>query len=283
LNVEVREARRSDKEPLMSFIRYVWGGHDYIPYVWDDWLKDRDSKMFVVLADGRQVGMGRVCFLEDGSAWLEGGRVHPEFRGMGLATALAERAMRVAADRGIGIFRLASGSWNKQAHRHIARIGFKEASRMSVYVPPDGIRSGGGRSVRKVARGDLARVMSVIRHSREFALGSGVMWDTFTAKALTRKVVADALDAGFVYTAGGALAIAKHGGEREEAWKQVCFLTGEASGAVRLVRYVFGRKGKADRCLVYLPQGSRLIGALRKAGMKRDYSLILFERRAANG
>ena len=93
---ENRPARPSDKAPLMSFIREVWGGHDYIPYVWDWWLKDRTGKMFVVEVDGVPVGMNRVRFLEDGSAWFEGVRVHPDFRGKGLATMLGENSMKVA-------------------------------------------------------------------------------------------------------------------------------------------------------------------------------------------
>ena len=35
MEAKVRPARAEDKEPLMSFIRQVWGGHDYLPYVWD--------------------------------------------------------------------------------------------------------------------------------------------------------------------------------------------------------------------------------------------------------
>ena len=84
---------------------------------------------------------------------------------------------------------------------------------------------------------------------------------------------------------GDALAIARPGGERNESWRQVCFLTGGDQGAVRLARYIFlgGERMEAERCFAYLPQGSPLIGALRKAGFERDYSLILFQRLPAKG
>jgi GNAT superfamily N-acetyltransferase len=285
LRVEVREARPADKKPLMDFIKDVWEGHDYIPRVWDDWLRDKGSKMFVVLADGRQVGMNRVRFLEDGSAWFEGARVHPQFRGMGLATALGEKSMDVANRKGVEVYRLTSGTWNKQAHRQIARMGFKEAARVSVYVPPEGMRLGPQTGVRRAGYDDLPEVVRSIRTSREFTLGSGVMWDTFAANALTRKVIARALGDGEVYLAEGALGVAMSGGEGTEAWRQVGFLTGDEKGVVRLVRHFFGlrEKRKPSRRLVYVPQGSRVIGALRRAGMKRDFSLILFELKAAKG
>ncbi|HME18524.1 MAG TPA: GNAT family N-acetyltransferase [Nitrososphaerales archaeon] len=285
MKVEIREARPSDKKPLMDFIKDVWEGHDYIPRVWDGWLRDKGSKMFVVLADGLQVGMNRVRFLEDGSAWFEGARVHPQFRGMGLATALGERSMRVAGRKGVDVYRLTSGTWNKEAHRQIARMGFKEAARVSVYVPQEGMRLGPQRGVRRAGYDDLPEVVRTIRTSREFRLGSGVMWDTFAAKALTRKVIARALGDGGVYLADGALGVAMGGGEGTESWKQVGFLTGDDKGVVGIVKHFLGLKGKGrtTRRLVYVPQGSRVIGALRRAGMKRDFSLILFESKAAKG
>jgi len=269
----------------MDFIKDVWDGHDYIPRVWDDWLKDRKARMFVILADGKQVGMNRVRFLEDGSAWFEGARVHPKFRGMGLATALGERSMAVASEKGAGVFRLTSGTWNKEAHRQIARMGFRESSKISVYSPPDGMKLSPQSGVRRAKYSDLPAVVKAIRMSREFTIGSGVMWDTFSAKALTRKVVARLVGDGEVYLTEGGLAIVVEGGEGPVNWRQIGFLTGEKRGTVRLVRHLFGLKGrrKVEERFVYVPQGSRVIGALRGAGLKRDFSLILFERKAANG
>ena len=268
----------------MDFIKDVWEGHGYIPRVWDDWLKDRKSKMLVVLADGKQVGMNRVRFLADGSAWFEGARVHPDYRGKGLATALGERSMELAADKGVRVFRLTSGTWNKQAHRQIARMAFREASRVSVYAPPEGAKMFPQKGVRKAKYADLPDVVRAIRTSREFRISSGVMWDTFAAMALTRQMIARAVGKGEVFLTDGALAIVVEGAEGPGSWRQVGFLTGEGKAAVRLVRHFFGMKGrKADRRFVYAPQGSTVIGALRRAGLKRDFSLILFERRAAKG
>ncbi len=283
--MEVREARPSDKGPLMSFIKDIWGGHDYIPRVWDEWVRDQGAEMFVVLADGRQVGMSRVRFLEDGSAWLEGARVHPDFRGKGLASALGERSMEAAREKGVGIFRLASGSRNKPAHRQIARMGFAEVSRTSVYVPPEGAHRAPKRGTVRAMPGDTSRVLGMIRDSREFELGSEVMWDTFAAYSMTPDVVAGAVRAGSVYTNGDAVAIVRPGSEGREEWRQVCFVGGDPGDAAELAAHLLTRKErrKTDRSFVYVPQGSPVIGELRRAGLKRDFSLILFERTAAKG
>jgi hypothetical protein len=68
LSVKIRNARPSDKGPLLDFIKDVWGGHDYIPGVWDEWLADASAEMSVIEVDGRQVGMNRMRSLPDGGA-----------------------------------------------------------------------------------------------------------------------------------------------------------------------------------------------------------------------
>jgi GNAT superfamily N-acetyltransferase len=285
MNTRVRPARPTDKGQLMSFIKKGWGGHDYIPRIWDRWLKDRTGKMFVVEADGVPVGMSRVEFLEDGSAWLEGARVHPDFRGRGLASMLGENSMRIALNRGVKVFRLTSRSWNKAAHRAIARIKFKESSRISPYEPGKRARFAPQKDVRLAGMDDLSRVARLIRESREFRLGSGVFWDAFTAVSLSPTLIRKLVSEGSVWIAGKSVAVARLGGEGGEAWRQVCFLTGKGDESVRLVRHVFGLKegAKTTRRIVYLPQGSRQIGALRRAGFTRLTSLILFERETAKG
>lgn len=285
MNVRVRLARPADKGQLMSFIKGIWGGHDYIPRIWDEWLKDDTGRMFVVEADGVPVGMNRVRFLEDGSAWFEGARVHPEFRGKGMASKLGKSSMRFAKDRGVKAFRLASWSRNKAAHRQIARMNFTELSRISAYEPRKGARFPRQRDVSLATMTDLPRVTRLITESREFRLGSGVFWDAFKATSLSQPVIKNLVGKGCIWTTGKSAVIGRVGGEGGEAWKQVCFLTGEAGEALKLVRHVFGQEGmvKTTRRIIYLPQGSKLIGTLRKAGFSRLTSLILFGRSAANG
>jgi GNAT superfamily N-acetyltransferase len=269
----------------MSFIKDVWGGHDYIPRIWDEWLKDKTGRMFVVEADGIPVGMSRVRLLEDGSAWFEGARVHPEFRGRGLASMLGEESMRFAKDRGVNVFRLTSWSGNRAAHRQIARMNFKETSRISAYEPEKGTRFTPQKDVGHAGMNDLFWVTRLIVESREFRLGSGVFWDAFKARYLSPPVIEKLVSEGSVWTTGESVVIAKVGGEGGETWRQVCFLAGEGNDPVKLIRHVFGLKesAKTAKRIVYLPQGSHLIGAVRREGFCRLTSLILFERIAAKG
>lgn len=282
MRARVRRARPSDREPLMEFIRHVWGGHDYIPRVWDRWLRDRSGRVFVVEADGKPVGMNRVRFLADGSAWFEGVRVDPRYRGRGLATMLGETSMKVAARRGAGVFRLTSGSRNRAAHRQIRRMAFQEVGRFALYepaTPPAPRRGAGGETRLKDAEG----VLRLMESTKEFRLGKGVYWEDFAAASLNSGTLGRLVRRGSVWTRGRAVAVARRGGEGSSVWEQISFLGGPPEEALQLLRSLLGRVKGASERWVFLPQGSPVIHALRRAGFKRDFSLILFERKAAKG
>ena len=280
---KVRPAVPSDRQPLMSFIKNVWGGHDYIQRVWDEWMHDREAKMYVVEGGGVPVGMNRVRFLEDGSAWFEGARVHPDFRGRGLASMLGENSMKVAGARGVSVFRLTSGSWNRAAHRQISRMKFREVSRWSIYRPPKRVGSVATGKPLKAKGGELVEVMRLIRRSREFALGAGVFWHDFTAAALSDAMVERLLDRGEVWRLGQAVAVAREGGEGSERWEQVCFVGGPPPDAARLVGAILSEDQSAEERWAFLPQKSPLIHSLRTMGYVREFALILFERGPAKG
>lgn len=269
----------------MEFITKVWGGHDYIPRVWDRWIRERAARMFVVEVAGRPVGMNRVRFLEDGSAWFEGARIHPAHRGMGLASKLGRNSLKIASQHGIKRCRLTSGSRNWAAHRQVARTGFKEVARMSLYVPKKNSKFGPQKVVRKATLADVTRLTRFIRSSKEFKEGGGVYWDTFTAISLTPELVRRRVKEGSVYVTGGAVAIAKQGGEGRGMWRQICFATGDSKGVVSIIDEIFGSKERERTSwrMVYAPQQTPLIAAAKAAGLERWGSYILFERRAPKG
>jgi ribosomal protein S18 acetylase RimI-like enzyme len=283
LKFEVREAKPSDKAPLMAFIKDVWGGHDYIPQVWDEWIRDRGAKMFVVEGRGRPVAMNRVRFLQDGSAWFEGVRVHPEYRRMGLATMLGDNAMKVAARRGAKVYRLTSSSRNRAAHAQVAGMGFRERARFSVYEPGDRMKFRPQAGVRRGVRADFSLVKELALRSEEYRAGGGLMWEGIVAFALTDGVIRAMLGQGSVFVTDGALAVYLPSGEGKEVWSEIGFLAGDPGKATRLIRHIFATVGKKGWRPILVPQGSPLVGALRKEGFKRTFALRLFERLPAKG
>jgi GNAT superfamily N-acetyltransferase len=274
----IRRARPSDKEPLMGFIKDVWGGHDYIPQVWDQWIADPTAEMFVVTKSGRPIAMNRVKFLGDGSAWFEGVRVHPDFRGIGVATLLGENSIEVALRRGATVFRLTSHVLNKEAHRQIARMQFDEIGRFSVYSPAATRRFRGKPSVRAAGPDDLDSALALLRTSVEPGKGGPFLWDGFSAMTATRKVVAQRLEEGSVYMSEKAVGIKVLAGEGRSRWVEVGLLAGEPEQAVTVAHHIFATGGKADWRFVTASGASRIVTALRQDGMSRSFSLILYEK-----
>lgn len=283
MKVMVRPARTEDRKPLMAFISHVWGGHDYIPRVWDQWLHARRGKMFVVELGGAPVGMNRVRFLEDGCAWFEGARVHPDFRGRGLAAMLGESSMKFAVAEGAHVFRLTSGSHNKAAHRQISKMRFREVSRFSVYEPRGSTKPEPIGTPKKMVPGELRTALSILRRTREFRLGCGVFWHDFAAATLSRDVMSLLLAEGAVWQDGDAVAVTRSGGGGEGNWEEICFLGGPVKNSMKLVRALVGRDAKATERFVFVPQGSPIISVLRGEGYVRNFSMVLFERKATKG
>ncbi|MDG6985363.1 MAG: GNAT family N-acetyltransferase [Nitrososphaerota archaeon] len=262
----------------MEFLKDVWGGHDYIPAVWDQWVQDSRGKMFVVEADGVPVGMNRMRVVADGSAWLEGARVHPRYRSMGLGSMLGENSMRIAESLGISTFRLTSGSSNHAAHRQIARIRFKEIARFSVYEQARNVGRRGGETLLR----DPAEALRMMKAQREYRLGRGVYWHGWAAAALYPRVVEKLVAESRVARLGDALAVVGRGGKGSGTRAEIGFLGGPPAEAAKLAASVLGRSGAEER-IVFVPQRSPIIRELRKSGFRRRLSNILFERKAAKG
>ena len=285
MTVIVREAKPSDKKPLMDFVTKTWGGHDYVPSVWDEWLRDKGGKMFVVEVDGKLVGMNRVRLLKDGTGWLEGVRIHPDFRGKGLASLLGERSMKYASNLGVSTFRLTSSSRNRVAHRQVAKMGFSEVARFDVFRArtKSSLLRGGG--VDRLSPSDLSKALRVIRGSEEYRAGKGVYWDAFVTRALDRESLSELIAKRYVFSArdeegNSAVAVCGPSREGEEVWLQMSFLCGEPALCKKIVSHLFrSSRPKRDENFVFLPKGSRLSKSLKEVGLKKYFQMVVFEGR----
>lgn len=285
MTVIVREAKPSDKKPLMDFVTKTWGGHDYVPSVWDEWLRDKGGKIFVVEVDGKQVGMNRVRLLRDGTGWLEGVRIHPDFRGKGLASLLGKKSMEYASRHGVSTFRLTSSSTNRAAHRQVAKMGFSEVARFDVFRARTKSRLLHRGRVDRISPADLSRALRVIRGSEEYRTGMGVYWDAFVTRALNRESLSELIARRYVFSAGdergnNALAICGPAREGKEVWLQMSFLCGEPELCRKIVSHIFrSSKPKRDENFVFLPKGSRLSKSLKELGLKKYFQMVVFEGR----
>ena len=85
VQVKLRKAGPEDKGPILEISRKIWGGHDYLPSVWDEWVADKNARFIVATVNGRTVGCAHASLQANYVAWLEGVRVHEQYRGLGIA------------------------------------------------------------------------------------------------------------------------------------------------------------------------------------------------------
>ncbi|MDK2372785.1 MAG: GNAT family N-acetyltransferase [Candidatus Korarchaeota archaeon] len=88
MNSLIREARREDYPHVKEIARLTWEGHDYLPQVFDSWIED--GHFYVIEEDGEVVATAKLTLLPCDVGWMEGLRVHPSYRGRGLARRLHE-------------------------------------------------------------------------------------------------------------------------------------------------------------------------------------------------
>lgn len=113
-DVRFRKAKPSDKATVFDFCHKTFGRWgDYIPEVWDKWLKDKKGMFFAADLHSTAIGLGKITEHRPGELWLEGLRVDPTFRGHGIGRAIQDFTWVKAMSFKPKFIRYATGSYNK--------------------------------------------------------------------------------------------------------------------------------------------------------------------------
>src|SRR5213082_2789620 len=58
--LEIRPAQPEDREAVLAFCQHTWEWGDYIAFVWDEWLHDKQGVLFVATFDNQPVGIAHL-------------------------------------------------------------------------------------------------------------------------------------------------------------------------------------------------------------------------------
>ena len=128
----IRQAEAADKIPVLAFCEHTFDWGDYIPLVWDDWLADETGSLLVATLDDERVGVAKVSLVTPLEAWLQGLRVHPAYRGRGLAWQFHRQCLNTARELGASVARLATSSKNSPVHKMAERVGMRRVAEVEV-------------------------------------------------------------------------------------------------------------------------------------------------------
>lgn len=131
--VVCRPALPSDTEDVLEFTKFIWEGHDYIKYVWRDWLSDPQGVLAAAIYGPHTVGIAKLTLLSAGQWWLEGFRVDPRHQGLKIGSHLHEYLDRWWLEQGAGALRLMTSSERVQVHHLAARTGYAKVGEVWAY------------------------------------------------------------------------------------------------------------------------------------------------------
>lgn len=238
-DLTIRPVRPADRDRIVEMTKDVWGGHDYIPLVFDTWLGDAGSAFQAVEVDGEVVGVQRLRPYAQGLIWYEGLRVATSHRRQGLARAMLTSAIAEAREQGHGEMRLATG--NPDAVRLFESAGFERLVDARWWR---GGRVEGGESARMPDESEAAKLWPLIAGSPGIELYHGVNADFNGARDLNAAELMRLAGDGKLRVGPGGRAIA---GLRRP-WGQniaVSFIAGQG-GALRELLMALRFEADAD-------------------------------------
>jgi RimJ/RimL family protein N-acetyltransferase len=85
MGYEIRRIVPDDREEIIRISSQIWEGDDYIPLVFDSWVKDQEGEFVALLFAGRIIGFLKLTYLTETDLWLEGLRkdIKTEHKGVG--------------------------------------------------------------------------------------------------------------------------------------------------------------------------------------------------------
>lgn len=86
----------SDYGEVKNLCKNIWDGCDYLPQVFNRWVNDRNGCFLGLLHNNQIVALGKYSVLLDNQGWLEGLRVHPNYRGQGFANKISDKLLSIA-------------------------------------------------------------------------------------------------------------------------------------------------------------------------------------------
>lgn len=95
--ISYRKITIDDYKDVCDISKDIWDGTDYIPYVFEKWVKDKGYFLGAIDSDNNKIiGIGKYSILHDKSGWLEGLRVHKNYRGLKIARGISETLLAFA-------------------------------------------------------------------------------------------------------------------------------------------------------------------------------------------
>src|SRR5437867_4554579 len=164
--MRIRNALEVDKSYVLEFCKNTFSWGDYIADVWEGWKSK--GRLYVLEEGGGVVGVYNLAISEK-QAWVEGMRVHPQYRRRGLGKNMLAHAESMTPSK---TMRLIIESENYPSIRLVESVGYRLEDKWRLYsIVPRNERS----TVRNAIA--LSEVMALIDASTYADSWKWVRWE----------------------------------------------------------------------------------------------------------
>lgn len=276
-DIVVRRARLSDTAEMRAMTRNVWGGTDYVPFVWEQWLRDPRGYVMAAAGSGRLLGLQHIGLQPDGAAWVEGIRVADDAQGEGIGTLLLGHAIQWARRNGCTAIRLSTYRGNPASNRIAAKTGLTVAA---TFLPAEAPALSGAVSDAAVSVAPATAFDEIISSLRDSSTSAPFYTEGWTAYRLTDGRLRLLLATGAVIRTGSAEieGIAIVTSTRNRPSLKLGLLQGTEDGMVRLVDWVRRHAGDAGLLTVraMIAETRESENLLARSGFSRHPGALMY-------
>ena len=281
-----RPALAGDTAEVMELTSQIWEGNDYIPLVWEDWLFDPEGLLAVAEYQGHVVGLGKLSHLDADEFWLEGLRVHPDYKGRGIASHLHNYLLGYWQEHFRGVLGVATGSDNLAVQHLCERSGFSKIGEYTPFIagslnPIQEVDKVGNDDIFiKLDSSEIPQALHFTLNSPSLALAYGLMDIDWRWVKPAARFFQEAVNRGQAmwWRKGLGLiifSIREHEGEEIPTLQLIACPLEELLTCLRDFR-MLAAVLNYDRASWMAPLHPELAPILDKAGFERDWDLSLY-------
>lgn len=262
--LEIRPAQPEDREAVLAFCQHTWEWGDYIEYIWDEWLHDKQGVLFIATLDNQPVGVAHLTMLTSTEAWLEGLRVDPVHRHHGIATALQQAMLVEAMRRNATVARLMTEATNTASISMLAHTPFRRVAAFAPFkalpqtTPPK--RQYALETPQLATLTDIEDIIDYLNVSNTFPAIGGLYHYAFRAYTISDTLLKAKIQAQQVYILRrwerlDGLAIAEVRDGRQGLQLSIGYIDGTTE-AISFIAYALRRKAvemELDSLYAYVP------------------------------
>lgn len=271
--LSIHRARPEDKEVVLRFSEHTWEWGDYISLVWGKWLNEPKSRLLVATKGSTPIAIIHAVMVSRDEGWLEGLRVDPDYRKMGIAGRMTRQGLKELEKFGAKVVRFITSSTNVPIHQIGSKLEFIKIATLRHYEAE--AKEGEFSGVSCPLPSSSTDMIIFVEDSRTFEATGGLYSSGWRFHALTPDRIKARLKEGVVRITGetdniGAIAFLEEGPYRNALG--VAFLDGYVDALPSILSGITTEAAISGHPLVsaWLPDLPKFTEAFSKAGFKTD-------------